>query len=55
MKATRPGTVGTLAKEGMLAKVVNQRARPITAGTPLTSRMTAAAGTIGTPLISTAA
>jgi hypothetical protein len=50
MKATRPGTVGTLAKVGMLAKVVNQRARPITAGTPLTSRMT-----IRTPLISTAA
>jgi len=49
MKATRPGIVGTLAKVGMLAKVVNQRARPITAGTPLTSRMT-----IRTPLISTA-
>jgi hypothetical protein len=50
MKATtRPGTVGKLAKVGMLAKVVNQRERPITAGTQLTS-MTAAAGTIGTPL-----
>jgi hypothetical protein len=55
MKATtRHGTVGKLAKAGMLAKVMNQRERPITAGTQLTS-MTAAAGIIGAPLISTAA
>jgi hypothetical protein len=48
---------GTPAIVGMLSKVVNQQhaGRPTTARTMLTSEMTAAAGTIGTSWLSTAA
>jgi hypothetical protein len=53
----KANAVGKPAKAGMIAKVVKttRAGRPTTAGTLLTSEMTAAAGILGTSWMSTAA